>query len=73
VQVTGPAATVVRWESVLEEAQEWQLRITTAARLLPTLERHISEKQRQDVVDFTVTAIIDGSADYLRWITKQLV
>jgi periplasmic divalent cation tolerance protein len=72
VQVTGPATTVTRWETALEEAQEWQLRITTAASLLPALEQHISRNQRHGTPEFMVTAIVDGSAAYLRWLSEQL-
>ncbi len=72
VQVVGPVSTVTRWESALEEAQEWQLRITTTARCLPALEQHIGENHSHSTPEIVVTAIVGGSADYLRWISSQL-
>lgn len=72
VQIAGPVSTVTRWENALEEAQEWQLRITTMARCLPALERHIGANQSHGTPEIVVTAIVGGSADYIRWISNQL-
>jgi len=72
VQVVGPVSTVTRWESAIEEAQEWQLRITTAAKCLPALEQHIGENHSHSIPEIVVTAIIGGSAAYLSWISSQL-
>lgn len=72
VQVVGPVLTVRRYESALEEAQEWQLQITTTAGRLPALEKHIRENHTYRTPEIVFAAITGGSSDYLSWIGSQL-
>jgi periplasmic divalent cation tolerance protein len=72
VQIVGPILTLSRWESAVEEAQEWMLLITTKAQYVSALEQHIRENSSYDTPEIVVTAIVGGSADYFTLISSQL-
>jgi periplasmic divalent cation tolerance protein len=72
VQVVGPILTLGRWESAIEEAQEWMLRITTTTQHISALEQHIRENSSYDTPEIAVTAIVGGSSDYFSLISGQL-
>jgi periplasmic divalent cation tolerance protein len=72
VQVVGPVLTVRRYETALEEAQEWRLLITTTAGRLPALEKHIRESHTYRAAEIVATAITGGSSDYLSWVGERL-
>ena len=69
VNVLPAMRSVYRWKDVIERADERQLIIKTSAARLPGLEARIRELHPYEVPEFIVLAIVQGSADYLSWLS----
>ncbi|MBB5082452.1 divalent-cation tolerance protein CutA [Nonomuraea endophytica] len=68
VQIIGPVRSLSWREGVLDDAQEWQLLITTPAADYPALEAHIGVSHGYATPEIVATEIVAGSAAYLRWL-----
>ncbi|WP_157244361.1 divalent-cation tolerance protein CutA [Nonomuraea typhae] len=68
VQVVGPMRSMYWWQGKIDDAQEWLLIIKTPEPDYPALEAHISANHPYDTPEITATAIVAGSAKYLRWL-----
>lgn len=71
VQVVGPIRSLYWWEGKVQDDAEWQLLIKTTAERLPALKEHIKSNHSYDTPEIIATEIIDGSAEYLNWVSDQ--
>lgn len=67
VNVMGEMLSVYPWEGLVEEEQERQIIIKTAADRLESLWERVKELHSYEVPEFIVLPITDGNDAYLRW------
>lgn len=67
-----PIASVYRWKGEVESASEHLLLAKTRRSRTPALMTKIRESHTYDVPEIVVTPIIDGSPDYLAWLSDQV-
>jgi periplasmic divalent cation tolerance protein len=72
VNVLPPMPSTYRWEGNVEEVNEHQLIIKTAADRVEPLKRRINELHPYDVPELLVLPIADGSTTYLEWLRQSL-
>jgi periplasmic divalent cation tolerance protein len=70
-QVTGPVASIYRWQGGVETAAEWQVVFKTTAEAYPGLEVHIKARHGYDVPEIVMVPILAGNPDYLAWIAAE--
>lgn len=73
VNILAPMRSVYAWKGVTESADERQLLIKTTGERLRELEIRVRELHPYDVPEFVVVPIVEGSADYLAWLTESTV
>jgi periplasmic divalent cation tolerance protein len=71
-QVLGPVSSTYHWEGAVERATEWYCQLKTTAARLPALQARISELHPYDVPEIIALPILDGKAEYLRWIEQTV-
>ncbi len=71
VNVLPSMRSVYRWKNAVERADERQLVIKTTTEQVNALEARLRELHPYDVPEFIVIPIVQGSADYLSWLTEQ--
>ena len=67
----APVRSFYRWEGKLEQSEEQLLIIKTQRRLFAALEKRVRELHSYAVPEIVALPIIDGSQDYLRWLSEQ--
>lgn len=67
----APVHSVYRWEGKVEQSEEQLLIIKTQKERFPALERRVRELHSYTVPEIIALPIIDGSQDYLRWLSEQ--
>ena len=67
----APVHSFYRWEGKLEQSEEQLLIIKTERRLFAALEKRVRELHSYAVPEIVALPIIDGSQDYLRWLSEQ--
>jgi periplasmic divalent cation tolerance protein len=72
VQVLGPVSSRYRWRGEVERASEWLCLAKTEASRYPELEAAIRELHSYEEPEIVATAIVAGSAGYLKWIGESL-
>ena len=70
-QVYGPVASVYRWESNVEQADEWYCVMKTTTACYEPLAAWIAEHSPYDTPEVIATPITHGSTAYLAWITAE--
>ena len=65
-----PVASVYRWEDKVEEAAEHLLLCKIAATDFAAVEAAIRARHGYDVPEIVMTAIAEGSASYLGWLSE---
>ncbi|MCO6043637.1 divalent-cation tolerance protein CutA [Aeoliella sp. ICT_H6.2] len=70
-QIGGPIRSVYRWEGTVEFTEEIVLHLKTTAEQVDAVKQVIAKLHPYDVPEVIVTPIIDGSAEYLKWIDDQ--
>ncbi len=68
----GPVESVHRWKGKVEVAREYLLVMKTVTERLPELQRLVERLHSYDVPEFVVLPIIDGSREYLEWLTESV-
>ena len=63
--------SVYRWKNAVERADERQLVIKTTTEQITALEARIRTLHPYDLPEFIVIPIVQGSADYLSWLTDS--
>jgi periplasmic divalent cation tolerance protein len=72
VQVIGPICSVFRWKEAVESASEWLCCAKTIRDVLGAVQEMIRTQHSYEVPEFVVLPILDGSADYLAWLSAQV-
>ncbi|HEY7319643.1 MAG TPA: divalent-cation tolerance protein CutA [Candidatus Binatia bacterium] len=67
----APVHSVYRWEGKLEESEEQLLIIKTQKQRFPALQKRVRELHSYAVPEIIALPIIDGSQDYLHWLSEQ--
>ena len=71
VNVLPVMRSIYRWKGVTERADERQLVIKTTSLLLHDLEARLKALHPYEVPEFLVVPILDGSRDYLSWLSES--
>src|SRR5918998_2653375 len=71
-QVLGPISSTYRWRGATERATEWYCHLKTTAARLPALQARITELHPYEVPEIIALPILDGNAEYLRWIEQTV-
>jgi len=72
VNILPGVRSVYTWQGVPQIDQEQQLIIKTTSEHADALWEFVRERHPYDVPEFLVIPVIDGSADYLRWVEKSV-
>ncbi|MDF4250529.1 MULTISPECIES: divalent-cation tolerance protein CutA [unclassified Streptomyces] len=70
-QLNGPVTAVYRWEGAVQTDSEWQVLFKTCADRYGALEDYLREAHPYEVPEIIATAVVRGSADYLRWVEEE--
>jgi periplasmic divalent cation tolerance protein len=71
-QVLGPVSSTYHWQGAIDRATEWYCHLKTTTIRLPALLARINELHPYDVPEILAFPILDGNADYLRWIEQTV-
>jgi periplasmic divalent cation tolerance protein len=71
-QVLGPVLSTYRWKGEVERAREWYCHLKTSSARLPALQRRLRELHPYDVPEIIAVPIVEGDAEYLRWIEETV-
>ena len=72
VQASGPIVSTFRWQEKVETAEEWTCTIKTSIARLNDIQELLPKIHPYEVPELIATPIIDGSADYLKWLDDQV-
>jgi len=72
VNIIPKIESIYRWESKIEEAQEYLLLIKTTAEAFPAVQEKLQQLHSYDVPECIALPIDEGSEAYLRWIDDSL-
>ena len=71
VNILPPMRSIYTWHGAVERADERQLLIKTRTDRVHELERRLKSLHRYEVPEFLVIRVVDGSREYLSWITES--
>lgn len=71
-QVVGPVSSTYWWRGGVEQSREWYCYLKTTTASIPALNQRIQELHPYEVPEIIAVPIVDGSAEYLRWIEETL-
>lgn len=72
VNILPQIRSIYRWEEKVEDATEILLIIKTTAARFTAVRDAIKELHSYDVPECIALPIIDGSAEYLQWLTQNV-
>lgn len=72
VQIIGPIASIYRWQSKIEKAQEWLCLIKSRKELYQEIETAIRAAHPYEVPEILAVPVIAGSERYLTWLDGEL-
>ena len=72
VQVTPGIRSVYQWQGKVEEADEFLLVIKSRRDLFDRLQEELRRMHSYDVPEVVALPVVDGSADYLKWLDREL-
>ncbi len=72
VQITGPITSVYKWQDAVQMEEEYLVSIKTTSQAFPTLAELIRTNHAYDVPEIIALPIVDGSREYLTWVTNQV-
>lgn len=70
-QVIAPLRSTYWWQGKIERADEYFLMMKTTRDKFPALARLIRENHSYEVPDIVAVPILEGSEDYLAWISAE--
>ena len=70
-QVTGPIRSTYWWKGKIERAEEYFLLMKTTRDKFDALAALIRAIHSYEVPDIVAVAILDGTEDYLAWISSE--
>jgi len=68
----APMQSVYRWQGKVEQSQEELLIVKSRRELYPALERRVRELHSYAVPEIIALPVLEGSAEYLRWLREQV-
>lgn len=71
-QVIGPMESTYRWKGRVEAATEWYCHLKTTRTRAPGLSARIRALHPYETPEIVAVEIMDGDADYLRWIAMSV-
>ena len=72
VNISQPIESVYRWEGRIAEEKEFLLMIKSSRELFPEIKSEIAKMHSYQTPEIICLPIIDGSADYLQWISESV-
>jgi periplasmic divalent cation tolerance protein len=72
VQIIGPICSVFRWKEAVESAREWLCCAKTISEALDAVQELIRSQHSYELPELVVVPILDGSPDYLAWLSSQI-
>ena len=72
VNITQPIQSVYRWEGKLVDEMEFLLLIKSTRGLFPEIKAEISKLHSYQTPEIICLPIIDGSRDYLQWVSDSV-
>jgi len=70
-QVSSPIRSSYWWQGKIERAEEYFLAMKTTRDKFNAVARVIRENHSYDVPDIVAVPIVEGTADYLGWISAE--
>jgi periplasmic divalent cation tolerance protein len=70
-QVSGPIRSTYWWQGKIERAEEYFLTMKTTRDKFSVLAQVIRQNHSYDVPDIVAVPIIEGTDDYLGWISAE--
>lgn len=70
-QISGPVASVYRWEGAVQHAEEWSCRLKSTRVRYPALAAAIRAHHGYDLPEITAMPL-EGSVEYLAWIAREV-
>ena len=70
-QVSGPVASVYRWQGAVEHAEEWYCRLKTTRACQPALEAELRTRHPYELPEI-IAVSLEGSPSYLEWIEQSV-
>jgi periplasmic divalent cation tolerance protein len=71
VNVLPPMTSIYSWKGSIEKSDERQVVIKTSSVRVRELETRIKALHPYDVPEFVVIPILEGSHDYLSWVSEN--
>ncbi len=72
VQILGPVESQYWWEGKIVKDKEWLLIIKTSENLYKKVEKEIKAVHDYSVPEILAIPVVEGSKDYLNWLSKLL-
>ena len=72
VNVIPGIYSVFHWEGKLDEASEWMLIIKSTRERLEALKAELRKMHSYLVPEVVAMPIVDGSAEYLEWVDREV-
>jgi periplasmic divalent cation tolerance protein len=72
VTTSASISSVYHWQGAIEDAQEFALTIKTRRSLLPLVMAEILKLHSYTTPEILAVPVLDGSADYLAWMEREL-
>jgi periplasmic divalent cation tolerance protein len=69
VQIVPKIHSIYRWEGQIHDDQEYLLLIKTGQELIEKLKRLMEKNHSYEVPEFLVVPIVDGTENYLEWMS----
>ena len=71
-QVVGPIESTYWWQGRIEHATEWYCQLKTTVARAPGLTARLRSLHPYETPEIVALPIVDGDADYLRWIAASV-
>ncbi|HBF35211.1 TPA: hypothetical protein DDW35_11690 [Candidatus Sumerlaeota bacterium] len=71
-QISGPILSIYWWQGKMESSEEWRCVFKTSQTLYPQVEDAIRAEHPYAVPQIVALPIVEGSADYLNWLEREL-
>jgi periplasmic divalent cation tolerance protein len=72
VQIIGPMVSTYRWQGKIEKSEEWLCLIKTREDIYAQVEAAVKAIHPYETPEILAVPVSAGSADYLKWLTKEL-
>jgi periplasmic divalent cation tolerance protein len=72
VNITQAIESVYHWEGKIADEKEFLLLIKSTRELFPEIKAEISRMHSYDTPEIICLPILDGSRDYLRWVSDSV-